>query len=154
QAGQSRAHWGPSMGASLACHHPFRVRERPLTPGVTRASLGLPDDKLILVTAGARLHTEIGGDWAAAMRELVAGRSDVLWLMVGGDGCLPPALDGCDPAKLRLMPHRTDIQDLLRHSDIYVNPPRMGGGFSVVDAMAAGLPVAAFRGTDGGNKLG
>jgi glycosyltransferase involved in cell wall biosynthesis len=38
--------------------------------------------------------------------------------------------------------------------DIYVNPPRMGGGFSVAEAMAAKLPVLAFGGSDGGDKVG
>ena len=31
---------------------------------------------------------------------------------------------------------------------------RMGGGFSVVEAMAEGLPVTAFAGSDGGDKVG
>src|SRR5262249_33827435 len=67
RAGHVRAHGGARRGDSLASHPPSRVRERPPTPGAPRASLDLPDDKLILVTAGARLPAEITGDWAAAM---------------------------------------------------------------------------------------
>ena len=38
--------------------------------------------------------------------------------------------------------------------DIYVNPPRMGGGGTVAMAMEQGLAVATFSCSDGGDKVG
>lgn len=58
------------------------------------------------------------------------------------------------PGSVMTRPHQEDIGSLLAASDIYINPPRIGGGFSVAEAMAASLPVVALHGTDGGNKLG
>lgn len=42
----------------------------------------------------------------------------------------------------------------MRCTDIYVNPDRLGGGFSIAEAMAEGLPVVALSDSDGGDKLG
>jgi len=35
-----------------------------------------------------------------------------------------------------------------------VNPPRVGGGLSVAEAMAASVPVVSLADGDGGSKLG
>ena len=109
---------------------------------------------MVLVTAGARLGSEITGDWAHDMIGLLSQRPNVVWVLVGNQGAVPPALAEMPPAQLRLVPHQKDLRSLLRCCDIYVNPRRLGGGFSVADAMAEGLPTLAFADFDGGNKLG
>ena len=81
-------------------------------------------------------------------------RPHVVWLLVGGNGQLPPALAQAPREQMRVLSIRPDIGGILQLSDIYVNPPRMGGGFSVAEAMAAGLPVVSFADSDGGDKVG
>ena len=75
-------------------------------------------------------------------------------MIVGGEGTMPAALSASPGGRIRALPTRDDLPAVLRCSDIYVNPPRMGGGFSVAEAMGEGLAVATLGGSDGGDKVG
>ncbi len=152
--GLTERHWGLGLPASYACDHPCRIRETSRAGGVDRAGLDLPADKLILISVGARLPAEIVGPWAQAMLHVLAQQPNIVWLLVGGGGDMPAALADAAPGSVMTLAHQDDIGSVLAASDIYVNPPRIGGGFSVAEAMAASLPVVALRGADGGNKLG
>ena len=153
-AGLAERHWGLGLPASFACDHPYRIRDTRRAGSVDRAGLGLPADKLILISVGARLPAEIVGPWAQAMLRVLAQQPDSVWLLVGGAGVMPAALVDAADGRVMTLRHQEDIGSLLAASDIYINPPRMGGGFSVAEAMAASLPVVALRGADGGNKMG
>ena len=88
------------------------------------------------------------------MLQLLSRYPQVVWLLAGGEGKLPQALLQAAPRRVLALATRDDLPGILRNCDIYVNPPRMGGGFSVAEAMAEGLPVTAFSGSDGGDKVG
>ncbi len=146
--------WNGAFPPPHRLYHPYRVRRSQARSGVDRAALELRPSSVVWVTAGFRLEHEIRGDWAKRMLHLLADQPDAVWLLVGGDGKLPPALQHAPAGRVRALATRKDVPDVLRCSDVYVNPPRMGGGFSVVEAMAEGLPVVAFAGSDGGDKVG
>lgn len=146
--------WNSTFPPPRPLYHPYRVRRSQARSGVDRAALGLGPSSVVWVTAGFRLEHEIKGEWADRMLRLLADRPDAVWLLVGGDGKLPTVLQQAPAGRVRALATRKDVPDVLRCSDVYVNPPRMGGGFSVVEAMAEGLPVVAFAGSDGGDKLG
>lgn len=154
QAGKSSRVWGDAIPAAWGYHHPYRVALAPMTKPVTRAELDLPDDVVVCVSVGARLVDEVNGIWAQRMLALLKRNPHAIWLLVGGAGHLPPALANAVPAQLRVYPHQADLRSLLRCTDIYVNPQRTGGGFSVAEAMAEGIAVVALAGSDGGDKVG
>ena len=149
-----RETWGAIFPPPLPVFHPWRVKRSRHPPPVTRAELGVDDEAVIWVTAGFRLEHEIKGEWANRMLHLLSRHPRVIWLLVGGEGRLPDALLSAAPGRVRALATRNDLPGIFRCSDVYVNPPRMGGGFSVAEAMADGLPVTAFAGSDGGDKVG
>lgn len=154
QAGIASALWAPFLPPALGHHHPFRIRLKPAGAKLSRAAVGLRDDAIVLLSVGARLHAEIDGPWAERMLALLKEHPEVQWLMVGGAAQRPAALDALPEGQLRMLAHREDIRSVTRTADIYVNPPRVGGGFSVAEAMAEGLPVTAMQHADGGAKIG
>lgn len=148
------AGWHGAFAAPLAHFHPYRMK-RPLGHWpLTRADLGLADDALVWLTVGFRLEAEVSGPWAAQMLELLARTPGAVWLLVGGAGRLPAALAQAPAGQVRTWPTRADIAAVMHLADIYVNPPGMGGGFSVAEAMAVGLPALSLADSDGGDKVG
>lgn len=152
-AGDKEA-WGGIFPRPLPIFHPWRVRHSRKRSNVTRAEFGLDETAVVWITAGFRLEREIRTDWANRMLQLMSLHPRVVWLLVGGEGKLPEALQHAPPGRVRALATRNDLPGILRCADIYVNPPRMGGGFSVAEAMAEGLPVTAFAASDGGDKVG
>jgi glycosyltransferase involved in cell wall biosynthesis len=139
--------------------HPLPVRyaarsfaPTPSTSVRQRSELGLGLRATVLLTVGTALSTEIDGPWAQAMVALLQRHPQVHWLLVG-EAKVPPALAAVSQ-RLRVLPYQKDLAALMPLADVYVNPPRPGGGVSVAMAMALGLPALAFAGTDGGDKLG
>lgn len=146
--------WGGIFAPPQPVYHPWRVRRSRKQWPVTRAELGLGETAVVWITAGFRLEHEIKPEWANRMLQLMSRHPQVVWLLVGGEGKLPQALLQAAPERVRALPTRKDLSGILRICDIYANPPRMGGGLSVAEAMAEGLAVAALAGSDGGDKAG
>jgi glycosyltransferase involved in cell wall biosynthesis len=145
--------WHPSFPPCWGWFHPFRVSCVPPTGYLSRDELGLPKQAVVLISVGFRLGQEIRGSWADRMLGFLRDHPDAVWLLVGGSGELPAALPA-SAGNIIALHAREDIPAILACCDIYANPPRLGGGFSVAEAMAAGLPIVTHTGTDGGNKVG
>lgn len=146
--------WGGAFPPPQAVYHPWRVRRSRKQWPVTRAALGLSEAAVVWVTAGFRLEHEIKPEWAERMLQLMSHYPEAVWLVIGGEGRLPQTLLQAAPGRVRALATRRDLSGILRISNIYVNPPRMGGGLSVAEAMAEGLAVATLTGSDGGDKVG
>ena len=151
---ECREVWGGIFPPPQPVYHPWRIKRSSKQWQVTRAELGLSETAVIWVTAGFRLEHEINGEWTSRVLQLMVHYPHVVWLLVGGEGKLPQALLQAPPGRVRTLATRNDLPGILRCSDIYVNPPRMGGGFSVAEAMAEGMPVTSFADSDGGDKVG
>lgn len=151
---ERRPAWGGAFEPPQPVYHPYRIKRSRKHGQLTRAALGLDDTAVVWITAGFRLKREIEGVWASRMLQLMSRHPKVVWLLVGGAGELPEALQQAAPGRVRALATRDDLPEVFRCCDIYVNPPRMGGGFSVAEAMAEALPVTAFANSDGGDKLG
>ena len=148
------AAWHSGLPPAAAHYHPYRARRPDIGAPLARAELGVADDALLLVTVGARLADEIDGAWAAHMLALLDANPHAVWLLAGGTGAMPPALDQAAAGRILRVAHRPDIARVVSACDIYVNPPRVGGGLSAAEAMALGVPVVSLTDGDVGAKLG
>lgn len=128
----------------------FKPAEDPAARAETRAAIGTPDDRVVILMAG-RLVAEKG------YRELVAAMRNVdaeLWAVgarLSSDhaaGIEDTVRDiAADPAlrdRIRFLGYRDDVADLMRAADIFTLPShREGMPRSIIEAMLTGLPVVA-----------
>lgn len=152
--GEENMTWGHDLSVCHTHYYPNRVALRPAEHRITREDIGVDPESVVLITVGTRLHAEITRTWAEKMLVFMEQHPKLIWLLVGGSGAMLPVFDGMDTSRIKIMPFHSDVRSLYRCCDISVNPPRMGGGFSIATAMAEGLAVVAYAGSDGGDKIG
>lgn len=111
-----------------------------------RASLGIADDKLLLVTVATLTEAKGHRDLLAALKTVVKRFPQVI-AVCAGDGELRGPLE-TEVARLELQPffrflgYRSDVPDLLRAADLMVMPSVQEGLCStLIDAMFAGTPI-------------
>ncbi|MBC3881723.1 glycosyltransferase [Undibacterium sp. LX40W] len=138
---------------SRSAYYPFRVFRQATARDMSYFASEKRNNELTLITVGARLPDEIKSDWVERIRPLFDEFPKLKWKLIGGKGELPQALKGLDANRIEIIKHSEDIFTQLDTADIYINPPRVGGGFSVAEAMSVGVPCLAYCNTDGGSKL-
>ena len=116
---------------------------------LTREMLGISEDAFILAVVGARLSCEADDEFFD-MLEGVANEEEIIIMMLG-------YFDRKDEIKQKYPElyekiifegFKDDILAYLGVCNLYVNPIRIGGGTSCVEAMDKGLPVVT---TDNGD---
>jgi glycosyltransferase involved in cell wall biosynthesis len=145
--------WSPRFAAPQAFYYPYRIKLKPGDTLITRQELGLGTDSVVLLSVGYNLLETFRPDWTASMISLLNSNKTVQWLLVGVTRKLPASLNRFGSSQIRVLGHHPNLRGICRCCDIYVNPPQMGGGSSVATAMAEGLPVVAYAGSDGGDKV-
>lgn len=123
---------------------------------LTRAQLGLPEDKFLMGVIGLRLDADVSADFLNAMQKTLPWGTHLVFA-----GKFDDYNTRCEQFSwLRehstYIGYQTDILAVWTCLDLYVNPKRLGGGFSIIEAFSMGVPgvtidfgdVAASAGTD------
>jgi glycosyltransferase involved in cell wall biosynthesis len=114
-----------------------------------RALLGVPDDALVIGTTGRLTPIKGHHHLLDAVPGITARFPDVHVVIIG-DGPARPDLEqqarrlGTAAGRLRFLGHRADVRTLLPALDLHVTASSSEGlPFTVIEAMAAGVPVIA-----------
>lgn len=123
---------------------------------LSRTQLGLPEDKFLMGVIGIRLDADVSVDFLNAMQETLPWGAHLVFA-----GKFDDYNTRCEQFSwLRehstYIGYQTDILAVWTCLDLYVNPKRLGGGFSIIEAFSMGVPgvtigfgdVAASAGTD------
>jgi len=123
---------------------------RPEPTGRVRRELGIGQDRRIVVSVAALAPHKDHGTLLKAARRVVERVPEAHFVLVG-DGPLADRIRRQVASlglgdRVTLAGFRTDVEDILAESSVFVTSSRLEGlGTSTLDAMAAGLPVVATR---------
>jgi glycosyltransferase involved in cell wall biosynthesis len=111
---------------------------------VPRASVGLPDDAVVLVSANRGVRYQQPSFWQEVARLLE--RHPAAWFLAIGLDAVGDLLPAAAPCRGRIVTpgFRSDVMELLSLADVYVDLFPSGGGLSIVEGMQAGLPCVCF----------
>lgn len=112
---------------------------------VLRSELGIDDESFIMVIVGNRLDTELSDGFIDIISDILSDDIRVLFV-----GRFENYTSICSKnEKIGNYSYQLDFQDDLRAvislSNLFVNPPRYGGGTSAVMAMLEGVPVVSLN---------
>ena len=119
-----------------------------------RKDLGLPEGRFVAVLVGSRLDQEIDSECMALLEKLVA--AGIFIAFVGKFDRYKEYTDknsafGENTAFLGFQEDTLAVDEVC---DLYINPKRVGGGTSAVEAICKGLPVVTFDFGDVGAGVG
>ena len=109
----------------------------------TREELGIPQDGFVMVVIGNRLDSDVGDEFLEYMEQV----SDGYLLFIGSFATYEEKKERFPYLKERAtsLGRVSDVMGILGCADLYVNPKRQGGGFSVIEAFHAGIPAVSTK---------
>lgn len=137
---------------------PITYTYSPPTTGVpkTRAEAGVPEDAIAVAIIGLRLGDEVTPAFAAALDEMIRREPRLFFLFVGPMDNHAALVAGLPDLARRSRAHGydPDVVSLLAVCDLYLNPPRGGGGASAAYALSQGVPAYSLASGDVGTVVG
>lgn len=111
---------------------------------LTREQLGIPQNKKVALVVGARLTYEVSDEF---LEMLLACAEDGLFIAFAG--VMSNYEEKCAKYKMLadnsvFLGFQSDMLAVCECADLYINPYRLGGGTSVIEAMYKGLPAISL----------
>lgn len=117
--------------------------------------LGIPEESFVIVTVGNRLYAEIDEKLINRVIEILQEHEKMYWILVGNIGGIKSA-DNIEKMgnRVKFISYEENLSALYKLCDVFLNPDRIGGGFSMMFAMQQKVVVAGLKknifGGDGG----
>ena len=135
----------PPITYEQVLHLPaFLKRKEPLRV-FSREEYGLTEEDIVVITVGNRLAYEISNELAEQMCELICNTKYIKWLIVGCTelSLIKTRYKNLIGENIVFISYETDLPGLYGICDIYLNPKRTGGGYSIGWAMQQGLALVS-----------
>ena len=115
----------------------------------TRLELGLPEGQFLIAIVGNRLEKEIDDKFAFNMKKILREIPKAAFVVIGFErGIFENFKDDFFKGRIFYLGYRKDLMRVYGCLDLYLNPPRKGGGFSSAMALLAGIPVVTLPDCD------
>ena len=126
----------------------FTFELKPQRSIFSRESKGLPEDMFILVVVGIRLEFEITDTFMEMLEKVCSKGCYVVFAGVMDNYNKLMESYQVVSANSSFIGYCDDMLALMDICDLYVNPDRLGGGFSVIEAFAKGKPGVYLKSGD------
>lgn len=111
--------------------------------------LGLKEGSFVVISVGSRFYYEFDTKLVQKMIGLLRECQNMYWVIVGvtRDKKTGYFDDSADDVMNRIifLKREEDVPALYQLCDVFLNPDRVGGGFSILFAMEQGLAIAALE---------
>lgn len=117
--------------------------------------LRLPEGKFFVAVVGNRLDLEIDEAFLNIMKQIIDAAENVDFAVIGDAEKLQEKLAGTSYGKrIHFLGYYMDLLGTYRALHLYLNPRRLGGGWSSAMALMAGLPVVTLPACDVAYNVG
>nr|MDE6852798.1 glycosyltransferase [Lachnospiraceae bacterium] len=117
-----------------------------------KSDFNIPEDAFVISIVGTRLDDEMSEEFIHMLYELEEIADSLYYLIIGKCTQKPFLLD--DETKVQYLGFRKDLLDVIKVSDLFVNPPRKGGGGGACRALSVGVPVVTLPDCDVSSLVG
>ena len=99
------------------------------------------DNDFILITVGVRIGSDISAGLAKVISQFINEKKNVKWMLVGDT--IIPEIDKYSEIKNNILKikYLSNLAEIYKMSNLYINPIRNGGGFSMAEAIVNDLCV-------------
>ncbi|MCC5450471.1 glycosyltransferase [Rheinheimera sp. UJ51] len=119
-----------------------------------RKDLGLPEDKFLIALVGGRLTNELSEKFLQLLLPLC--EHDIHFVIIGNLDTYTQFCNKYSNFKDNFsnLGFQDDVLAVLEICDLYLNPPRIGGGSSAAEALSKGKPVVTLDSGDVATAVG
>ncbi len=122
---------------------------------IPRAELGLPEERFLIAVVGNRLGEEIDASFVKVMRAVLEEAPETAFVLIGeAESVKEHFREAKWGERVFYLGYQESLMEVYNSLDLYVNPQRMGGGFSGTMALIAGLPVVTLPDCDVAYNIG
>ena len=115
----------------------------------TRRELNLPEDKFLVCIVGNRLDKEVDKEFICYMHSILSKSKKIDFVIIGDTESLQLAFfKTIYEERVHFLGFCKDLIGVYHILDLYLNPKRLGGGWSSAIALQAGLPVVTLPNCD------
>ncbi|MBB2184186.1 glycosyltransferase [Lachnospiraceae bacterium MD1] len=107
-----------------------------------REEFDINENSFVVAIVGNRLEYEINDKFIVDLKNVLERNNSVCIVFIGNFDNFDIIKDKIGfNERVKYIGYHEDLRGVLNIADVYLNPPRKGGGTSAVEAMAQGLPV-------------
>lgn len=120
-----------------------------------RGELGLPENKFLIAIVGNRLDEEIDIEFVQLMQRIIQIEESAAFIIIGEvSGTKSYFSESVFQDRVFYLGYQEDLVGVYGVLDLYMNPKRMGGGYSSEMALAAGIPIITLPDCDVAVNIG
>lgn len=112
--------------------------------------IGLPEDGFVIAVVGNRLDMEVTEAFISVMEEIAHREANVYFLVIGNTK-LRRWNRGILQDRVVHLGFQKDLPGVLSATELFLNPPRQGGGGSALFSACVGVPVVTLPDCDVAN---
>ncbi len=115
----------------------------------TKESFGIPKDAFVVIIAGNRLDEEIKDDFLAIMYQILDLKKTIVIAVIGECPGLKARVSENERAdRIFFLGMQEQFRKAIAVGDVFLNPPRQGGGTGALFAIMEGVPVITLDNCD------